>query len=122
MSNNLPASTITDSSAATKLFFDVYGKQAQEFNAVEIDAGIAFFTAKGFVEEAAVATCLTILKRARADGVPLFKILDTLKLLDGVQLSEVVAKILNADRITTSSLGFRFDTDIPKYISRNIRS
>jgi hypothetical protein len=47
------------------------------------------------------------LRQAKIDGVAVFEILDSLKSLNGTQLSAVVAQILNKYRPNTSSLGFR---------------
>jgi hypothetical protein len=73
---NLPSVTKTDSAASTKLFFDTYGQRPLEFGANEVAASIGFFTSKGFEEEAALTTAMTILRQARVDGVQVFEILD----------------------------------------------
>ena len=117
---NLPAVTKTDSAASTKLFFDTYGQQPLEFGANEVAASIGFFTSKGFEEEAALSTAMTILRQAKVDGVQVFEILDTLKDLNGTQLSAVVAQILNKYRPNTSSLGFRAVNVIKINQTRNI--
>ena len=117
---NLPAVTKTDSAASTKLFFDTYGQQPLEFGANEVAASIGFFTSKGFEEEAALTTAMTILRQAKVDGVQVFEILDTLKELNGTQLSAVVAQILNKYRPNTSSLGFRAVNVIKINQTRNI--
>ena len=117
---NLPAATKTDSAASTKLFFDTYGQRPLEFGANEVSASIGFFTSKGFEEEAATTTAMTILRQAKVDGVQVFEILDTLKELNGTQLSAVVAQILNKYRPNTSSLGFRALNVIKINQTRNI--
>jgi hypothetical protein len=117
---NLPAVTKTDSAASTKLFFDTYGQQPLEFGANEVAASIGFFTSKGFEEEAALSTAMTIMRQAKVDGVQVFEILDTLKELNGTQLSAVVAQILNKYRPNTSSLGFRAVNVIKINQTRNI--
>ena len=117
---NLPAVTKTDSAASTKLFFDTYGQRPLEFGANEVTASIAFFTGRGFEEEAATTTAMTILRQAKVDGVQVFEILDTLKELNGTQLSAVVAQILNKYRPNTSSLGFRAVNVIKINQTRNI--
>lgn len=117
---NLPAATKTDSAASTKLFFDTYGRRPLEFGANEVSASIGFFTGKGFEEEAAITTAMTILRQAKVDGVAVFEILDTLKELNGTQLSAVVAQILNKYRPNTSSLGFRAVNVIKINQTRNI--
>ena len=117
---NLPAVTKTDSASSTKLFFDTYGRRPLEFGSNEVTASIGFFTGRGFEEEAALTTAMTILRQAKIDGVGVFEILDTLKELNGTQLSAVVAQILNKYRPNTSSLGFRAVNVIKINQTRNI--
>ena len=117
---NLPSVTKTDSAAGTKLFFDSYGNRPLEFGSNEVNASIGFFSSKGFTEEAATITAMTILKQAKIDGVPVFEILDTLKELNGIQLSGVVAQILNKSRPNTSTLGYRSVSVVKINQTRNI--
>lgn len=104
---SLPTTAIPDSAAGTKLFFDNYGNQPLEFSANEVAAAIAFFEARGFDRDAAEVTAQVLLKQAKLDAVPVFQILDTLKTFDGVQISALVAEILNNNRSATSTLGYR---------------
>ena len=67
-----------------------------------------------------MTTAMTILRQAKIDGVQVFEILDTLKDLNGTQLSAVVAQILNKYRPNTSSLGFRALNVIKINQTRNI--
>ena len=117
---NLPAVTKADSAASTKLFFDTYGQRPLEFGSNEVTASIGFFAGRGFEEEAALTTAITILRQAKIDGVAVFEILDTLKDLNGTQLSAVVAQILNKYRPNTSSLGFRALNVVKINQTRNI--
>jgi hypothetical protein len=120
MSNSLPLTTVTDSAQATKLFFDQYGISPLEFSANEVSAAVGFFESKGFSADAALTTASAILKQAKIDGTPVFKLLDTLKGFDSLQLSALVSEILNNNRKSTSTLGFRY-LNIPKTeILRNI--
>lgn len=121
MATNLPPVQIDDGAAASKLFFDTYGEQPLEFNATEVDACIAFFTNNGFEEEAAIVTSSTLLKQAKIENIPIYKILDTLKHTDGVQLSALVAEILNNNRSSTSTLGYRV-SNTQSNIVRNIHA
>jgi hypothetical protein len=105
--SNLPTPPKEDSGAATKLFFDTYGKDPLQFNASEVDAAIGFFTSRGFDSDAASATAAVLLKQAKIDSIPVFKLLDTLKTLTGIQLSALVGEILNNNRSPISTLGFR---------------
>jgi hypothetical protein len=121
MSNiSLPTTAIPDSATGTKLFFDNYGNQPLEFSANEVAASIAFFEARGFARDAAEITAQVLLKQAKLDAIPVFKILDTLKILDGVQISALVAEILNNNRSSTSTLGYRTLTVDKQNQTRNI--
>ena len=119
-SNSLPLTTVADSAQATKLFFDQYGISPLEFSANEVSAAVGFFESKGFSTDAALTTASAILKQAKIDGTPVFKLLDTLTGFDSLQLSALVSEILNNNRKSTSTLGFRY-LNIPKTeILRNI--
>ena len=116
---NLPSTPIDDSAAGTKLFFDSYGQQPLEFNANDVTASIGFFESKGFDNDAALVVSTVLLRQAKIDGTPIFKILDTLKGFDSLQLSQLVGEILNNNRLPISTLGFRLTTQSPNQ-SRNI--
>lgn len=107
MSTNLPPQPINDSAAATKLFFDLYGREPLQFVANEVEAAIGFFTSRGFALDAAVTTASTLIKQAKLDNVPVFALLDTLKSFDNAELNFLIAEILNNNRSATSTLGFR---------------
>lgn len=120
MATNLPSPIKQDSAEGTKLFFDSYGQAPLEFLAVEIDASIAFFTSRGFDRDAALSTAVTILKQAKSEGVPVFKVLDTLENFDGLQISALVSNILNNDRLSTSKLGYKLPGSNISNLIRNI--
>ena len=119
MATNLPQTPIDDSAAATKLFFDTYGQQPLEFNANDVDACISFFTQKGFDQDSALVISTVLLKQAKIDGTPIFKILDTLKENNSIELSQLVGQILNNNRVPTSTLGFR-TSEVKPNQTRNI--
>ncbi len=120
MSISLPQPPVQDSAAATKLFFDTYGQQALEFTANEVTASLAFFQSRGFDDDAATLTAQVILKQAKIDGVPVFKIIDTLKTFNGIQISALVAEILNNNRNSTSTLGYKIVSVEKQNQTRNI--
>jgi hypothetical protein len=107
MNTNLPVKVIEDSAAGTRLFFDTYGDAPLEFNAVDVNATQVFFESKGFEKDTAIVIAMTVLKQAKVDGDPVFKILDTLKGFNSAELNILVGEILNNNRISTSSLGFK---------------
>lgn len=119
---NIPISKNLDPAAPTKIYFDTYGTRPLTFGANEVEESIAFFTSKGFSNEAAVSTAMVILDQAKKEGRPVFSILDTLKEFNGVQISAVVAKILNKNRKPISTLGFTSGLNPPENIRRNIRA
>jgi len=120
MATNLPISTPSDSSAGTRLFFDTYGQEPLQFNASEVDATVSFFKGKGFDDDAAAVVSSTLLKQAKLDGTPIFSILDTLKGFNELDLSSLVGEVLNNNRTSTSTLGFRTTPVVNTTHTRNI--
>ena len=101
-------------------YFDRYQNQEINFKPSEVDAMIAYFLKRGFEEIAAVNVCIILLKQAAIDDIPGFQLIDTLKGLDNVQLSTVVAAILNNSRTSSSKVGFRRQQDIELFDERSI--
>lgn len=121
MSNsNLPVPIVEDSAAATKIFFDTYGQPIVDFSADEVASAIAFFEKKGFSREAAISTASALLLQSKVEEVSVFKIIDTLGRLDSLQLSAIVAEILNNNRKTISTLGYRITNITKDEAVRNI--
>jgi len=118
MSLNLPTTETTGTDVKT--FFANYYKTAVSFPASEIDATIGFFLKRGFDTNSARSTAIVLLTQARVENVSVFKLLDTLKSLTDVQLSQVVAQVLNNNREKTSLLGYRIQAVTDTYESRNI--
>jgi GH35 family endo-1,4-beta-xylanase len=116
---NLPSQLITDSAAGTKLFFNNYGQETLEFSANDVTSTVSFFEKKGFENDAALVVSTVLLKQAKIDGTPIYKILQSLEQFDGLGLSQVVGEILNNNRTTTSTLGFRAE-NVKVTQSRNI--
>lgn len=119
--NNLPSKLITDSATATKIFFSRYGQLGIEFKPDDVSAAVGFFQNKGFETDVAISAALDILKSAKQEKRSVFLLLDTLTEFNGVQLSVVVSRILNQNRLPISTLGFRSDVGITAAITRNIR-
>ena len=120
MATNLPTQAATDSAAFTKLFFDSYGQQPLEFLSTDVDSAISFFGSRGFDKDAATITAVTLLKQAKLDNQPIYQILDTLKGFNDLQLSALVGEILNNNRPSTSTLGFRVANGSSFSQTRNI--
>ena len=120
MSYNLPPASINDSSIDVKEFFDKFYVHKVSFPSNQIDATVGFFLKNGFDLESARSTSIVLLNQARADNVNVFELIDTLKTLTDVQLSQVVAQVLNAYREKISLLGYRITPLVDTYESRNI--
>jgi hypothetical protein len=118
MATNLPQTTTTLNEVSQ--FFDKYYVNQVSFPSNQIDAVVGFFQHHGFDQESARSTSIVLLNQAREDNVNVFELIDTLKALTDVQLSQVVAQILNAYREKISVLGFRVAAPIDEYESRNI--
>ena len=116
---NVPITQLTNASLV-KTFFNNLTKTPMSFPAGEIDAVIAFFVKRGFDKNAAGSISIVLLNQARTENVSVFTLLDSLKVLTDVQLSQVVAQVLNASRDRTSLLGYRKAPITNTYESRNI--
>ena len=103
-----------------KLFYNRYYQEPVEYKAEEVDAVITYFKKRGFDEIAAVNTGVILLQQAKTDEMPVFKLIDTLKGLTDVQLSNVVAQILNLNRSKSSTLGYRITPKDTLFDQRNI--
>ena len=101
-------------------FFDKYYTTSFSFPTNEVDAVIGFFEKRGFSSDAAIATSTALLTQAKLDNVKVFEIVDTLKGLKDVQISNVVAEILNYDRNRTSSIGYTNLHNQDKLERRNV--
>ncbi len=117
---NLPSQPSTDSSDEVKTFFNKYFTHQVSFPSNQIDAVLGFFLKNGFDEQAAKSTSIVLLNQARIDNVNPMQLIDTLKSLNGAQLSQVVTEIINLYREKTSFLGYKTLTSESTYESRNI--
>ena len=121
MRTNLPPiESNTDSAAKTKLFFDEYGQSPLEFAANDVEAAIGFFMTNGFDRDAAEITSAVVLRQAKFENMPVFELIDQLKLMDGVKLSALVAEILNNNRPSSSALGYKAANSDDQFKTRNI--
>jgi hypothetical protein len=104
---NLPPIPSTNSSDATRAFFDNYFTAPIFLPSNEVDAVVGFFKKRGFSETAANSTSIVLLQQSKIDEVNIFDLLDTLSALTEIQINSVVAEVLNYNRQKTSSLGLR---------------
>lgn len=117
---NLPIQQGVDSAQEVKQFFDKFFVHKISFPSNQIDAVVGFFLKRGFDVESSRSTAIVLLNQARVDNVNVFELIDTLKTLTDVQLSQVVAQVLNAYREKISLLGYRIAQLADNYESRNI--
>ena len=101
-------------------FFDKFFIHQVTFPTNQIDAVVGFFLKNGFDPDSARSTGIVLLNQARLDNINVFQLVDSLKKLTDVQLSQVVAQILNSYREKSSLLGFRISNLADTYESRNI--
>tara|TARA_Y100000385_G_C12944743_1_gene572792 strand:- start:461 stop:829 length:369 start_codon:yes stop_codon:yes gene_type:complete len=119
--SSLPNSTKpVDSATKVKSFFNNYYKEPLSFPVNQVDAVVGFFEKRDFEQSAAIAVAGSLLVQAKLDSVNVFKLLDTLKTLDRVQLSALVTEVLNYDRPSTSTLGYKTATQVELSEKRNI--
>lgn len=122
MATNLPTQTdVQDSTTETRNFFNSYFTAQVSYPAAEIDALIGFFLKRGFDDDSSRSTAIVLLNQAKLDNVKVFQLVDTLKGLTDVQLSQVVSEILNQTRQKTSALGFKLLNVDETTESRNIK-
>ena len=120
MNTNLPSTVIEDSASATKLFFDEYGQAPLEFSATDVESAVGFFQNQGFDRDAAEITAMVVLRQAKFENIPVFKLIDQLKSLEGIKLSALVGEILNNNRPSSSALGFKMGKVDDELKTRNI--
>ena len=118
--NNIPTRTEESPTDPTVKFFDSFYKVPIEVNGVSLTAIKGFFASKGYEAEAAESVAVIILIQAKKDNINPFKILDTLRGFDNVEISALVGEILNYNRFKTSNLGITRPPTPADEIQRNI--
>lgn len=122
MQTNLPSNeNSNDSSDEVKTFFSRYFDEPLTFPVSQIDAVVGFFLKRGFSETSAKSTSIVLLSQSKLDNINVFKLLDTLKGLDNIQLSSIVTQVLNSSREKISLLGYKLTNKEETIESRNIR-
>ena len=89
------------------MYFDNYFNETLTFPGADVDAVVGYFESRGFDKTSSISTASVILQQAKIDNVNVFELLDTLKGLNGTQLSYIVTEVLNNNRVNTSSLGYK---------------
>lgn len=113
--NKLP-----DSAAEVKEFFDKYFSKKISLTSNQVDSVVGFFKKRGFDTNSAIAVATVLLQQAKIDNVNIFQVVDTLQGLNEVQLSALVATILNTNRSRTSSIGYKIENTAVTSERRNI--
>ncbi len=93
-----------------------------ELNGAQYDAVQAFFSNRGYAAESSKSIAYVLMKQAKVDGANVFDVIDTLKGSTDLELSQLVAEILNAYRYKTSVLGFKNDRTTQSHVTRNIKA
>ena len=109
-----------DSGEEVKEFFNNYFTESISFPATEVDAVVGFFQKRGFNESSSTGVATVLLQQAKIDDVNVFTLLDTLSGLEDVQISQIVAEILNYNRQKASTLGYKISSNIERLEDRNI--
>ncbi len=120
MSSITTLTETTDSSKNTRLLFDRFFQKEISYPSNQVDAVVGFFKARGFEDSAAISVGSVLLQQAKIDGINVLELLDSLKGLDKVKLSNLVTAILNSNRSKISKLGYRSETTANRVEARNI--
>jgi hypothetical protein len=115
--SNLPSNNNQNSTVQS---FDNYYSAPVEIDPTVLAAIKGYFTSKGFGDASAEQIAITIITQSKQDGYNPMQILDTLRGLTDVDLSGLVAEILNYNRLKTSSLGYANKFKTNPEIERNI--
>mgnify|MGYP003335478345 CR=1 FL=1 len=108
-----------DSGEEVKEFYNKYFTKPITFSANKVDSVVGFFTKRGFDETSATSVATVLLEQSSIDDVNVYTLLDTLKGLEDIQISSLVAEILNYNRSKASTLGYKVTTE-PRKETRNI--
>ena len=119
--NNLPQETTPgDSSNATVQVLDTYAQAPLNIDAATYDAMSSFFVTRGFGEDAARSMSYIIIKQSILDNYNPFQLIETLRGLSDVEISNLITEILNYNRFKTSSLGTASPFTPSEEVARNI--
>jgi hypothetical protein len=116
--SNLPTNKVQ--ADATVQAFDNYYLAPIELSASVLAAMIGFFTQKGFDPTSAETVAVVIMKQAKRDNYNPMQILDTLSGVNAVEISALVAEILNYNRVKTSFLGYSIEFTPHNEVQRNV--
>lgn len=120
--SSLPITNISKNATtkSTKVFFNEYYTIPINISDNELTSTISFFESKGFESSAALTTAIILINQAKNDKVNIFTLIDSLRSLSNIKLTELVAEILNYNRRPSSVIGFKRNLNINRFESRNI--
>jgi len=104
----------------TKQFFNNFFTHQVSFPSEQIDVVIAFFMKRNFDEDSSRSITIILLNQARVDNVNIFQLIDTMKGLTDIQLSNIIIKIINVNGNNTNILGYKVNSLYNDYESRNV--
>jgi hypothetical protein len=106
MYNNLPKPSIAASSSDQTLNqFSSYNDKPVELDQTTQSAMIGFLESRNFSRDSAEVISLTILTQAKRENYNPMALIETMKTLNDVEMSTIVAEVLNFNRFKTSMLG-----------------
>jgi hypothetical protein len=121
MYTNIPPKQLSGSSS------DLSNKNLNQFNDVPVQLHNETLTAmkgllsnKGFSEESAENISITIMMQAKRDNFNPMNVLDSMRSLGNIELSQLVSEILNFNRFKTSVLGTTQNITPVDFVKRNI--
>jgi len=91
-------------------------------NTNEFDALVGYFKKRGFEDVPAREISGIFIKKANDDNIPVFKLVDTLRGLNPIELNTIITQVLNLDRIKSSTIGFKKEVTTDNFDLRNIES
>ena len=118
--NNLPKEKTASNSDLTVEVFDQYYQTPIALNSSELTMMTGFFEKRGFDSVSAESTALVILQQAKKDNFSAMQVMDSLGELSPVEISALVAEILNYNRFKSSSLGTSQNYAPSEEVVRNI--
>lgn len=119
--NNVPVTKNSNTNSTVRVF-DQYYQVPVDLNNNELVAMTGFFEKRGFTKEAAESTALVILRQSKKDGYNAMQIMDTLSGVSNVEISSLVAEILNFNRFKSSLIGVAQTYTPFEEVARNIIS
>ena len=101
---------------------EVFGRNQTQtpIQANEYTALVGYFTKRNFDRSSAEEISSILIAQAQSQDIPTFQLIDTLKGLTDVQLSEVITQVLNLNRPKSSTIGFVSNTKPNAFEARNI--